>query len=452
MGTHASPNVLLVVLDSVRAANCSLYGAARETTPYLSRLADESTVYTQARAPSNWSLPSHVSLFTGLDAHVHQVTVHDRLRTGHTVFEALAADGYATGLFSENGFLTGRDAGLADPFETVVGVPDDYDDRYDTTVLDPGPDGFYYADRALAWSAEVDGPWAACLNLMDAHRPFEPREAYDRWGDDRARTIQSDLPIRWEWAFYGGDRPCWQLGALESLYDGGIRQADAVLEHALESLRSRGELDETLVVVCGDHGDGFGEPGRVPGEPPAVSHILPMHEELLHVPLVVRPPGGATGERVDELAALTRFPAVARAHARGDPPSRGFTVDRALALKQPVTADLRERFERRCDPVEPYLEPSRAVYENAPDTPGAVRKRSYWGDRGVTTIVHAPGVVEHREPIEPETVDRAFRDGDDDRDGDADPAHDDRDPVREPLAGRQPDADVEAQLAALGYY
>ena len=92
----SSPNVLLVVLDSVRAANCSLYGAARETTPYLSRLADESTVYAQARAPSNWSLPSHVSLFTGLDAHVHQVTVHDRLRAGHTVFETLSADGYAT--------------------------------------------------------------------------------------------------------------------------------------------------------------------------------------------------------------------------------------------------------------------------------------------------------------------------------------------------------------------
>ena len=441
----SSPNVLLVVLDSVRAANCSLYGAARETTPYLSRLADESTVYAQARAPSNWSLPSHVSLFTGLDAHVHQVTVHDRLRAGHTVFEALSADGYATGLFSENGFLTGRDAGLAAPFETVVGVPDDYDDRYDTTVLDPGPDGFYYADRVLTWSAEVDGSWAACLNLMDAHRPFEPREAYDHWGDDRARTLQSDLPIRWEWAFYGGDRPYWQLGALESLYDGGIRQADAVLEHVLESLRSRGALDETLVVVCGDHGDGFGQPGRVPGEPPAVSHILPMHEELLHVPLVVRPPGGATGERVDELAALTRFPAVVHAHTRDDPSSRGFTVDRALALKQPVTADLRERFERRCDPVEPYLEPSRAVYENAPDTPGAVRKRSYWGDRGVTTLVHAPGVVEHRDPIEPETVDRAFRDTANDRDPD-------RDPVREPLAGRQPDADVEAQLAALGYY
>ena len=126
-----SPNVLLVVLDSVRAANCSLYGAARETTPYLSRLTDESTVYTQARAPSNWSLPSHVSLFTGLDVHVHRVTVHDRLRAGHTVFEALAADGYATGLFSENGFLTGRDAGPADPFETTVGVPDDDDDDDD---------------------------------------------------------------------------------------------------------------------------------------------------------------------------------------------------------------------------------------------------------------------------------------------------------------------------------
>lgn len=281
-----------------------------------------------------------------------------------------------------------------------------------------------------------------CVSKPNGRSPdLRAREAHDCWGDGRVRTLQADLPIRHEWAFYGGDRPYWQLGALESLYDGGIRQADAVLEHALKSLRSRGELGETLVVVCGDHGDGFGEPGRVPNEPPAVSHVLPRHEEPLHVHLVVRPPGGATGERVDELAALTRFPAVARAHARGDSPLCGFIINRALALKQPVTADLRKRFERRCDPVEAYLEPSRASYENAPNTSGAVRKHSYWGDRRVTTLVHAPGVVEHHEPVKPETVDRSFRDGDDGRDS-----------VREPLASRQPDADVEAQLAALGYY
>ena len=436
MGTETRPNVLLVVLDSVRAANCSLYGARRSTTPFLETLAARARTYTQARAPSNWSLPSHVSVLTGLETHDHGVTVHDRLLPGNTVFEAFAAAGYETGLFTENGFLTGHAVGIEECFGTVVDVPDEYPDRYDTASINPGPDGFYYADRFAAWRRAVEGPWAACLNLMDAHRPFEPRDEFDRWGDDRARELQSDLDARWEWTFHGGDRPYWQLAGLESLYDGGIRQVDAVLERVVGGLRDAGVLDETLLVACGDHGDGFGEPGRLDGEPPAVSHIVPMHEELLHVPLVVRPPGGADGERVHEPAALTRFPAVARGHAAGDPPAEGFASASVVATKQPVTGDLRDRFARTCDRVEPYAAPSRAVYTNADGT--AVRKRYYWGEEGAELLSHRAGVVEAAGPAAPATVDAAFDEG--------------TASVREPLDGRQVTDEAKEQLAALGYY
>ncbi len=438
MGATRRPNVLLVVLDSVRAADCPLYDARRETTPRLSRFAAEGRTYTGARAPSNWSLPSHVSLFTGIETHAHRVTVHDRLLPGNTVFEDLADRGYETGLFTENGFLAGHEVGVKEAFETVETVPDDHPDRYDTTELDPGPDGFYYADRFARWSADRDGPWAACVNLMDAHRPFEPRAAYDRWGDGRAREIQRDLPARWEWTFHGGERPYWQLRGLESLYRGGIRQADAILGRIVDGLRERGELDETLVVVCGDHGDGFGEPGLLDGEPTAVSHIVPMHEELLHVPLVVRPPGGAGGERIDGPAALTAFPDVALSHADPDrdPPAAGFSADTVVASKQPVTADLRERFEAACEDVERFVAPSRAVYTAAVD--GAVRKRYYWGEAAGECLIHRPDAVEYVGPADPDAVDAAFDEGEAD--------------VREPMAGRQADDETREQLAALGYY
>jgi arylsulfatase A len=382
-------NVLLVVLDSVRAANCSLLGSRRETTPTLSRLAREATVYEQARAPSNWSLPSHVSLFTGLETHVHGVTVHRRLEPGHTVFERLAADGYDTGLFTENGFLAAHEVGLKDAFETVETVPAETPDAYATGEVNDGPDGFYYADRLREWLDAREGPWAACLNLMDAHRPFEPRPAFDRWGDDDARRLQSSLDLRWEPQFHGDAVPDWQLAGLETLYDGGIRQADAVLDRVVADLRERGALDDTLLVVCGDHGDGFGEPGYLSGEPPAVSHIVPMHETLLHVPLVVRPPGGGPGERVAAPATLTRFPDAVAAARRGERPS--FVPDGpVVAAKQPVTADLRRRFERACGDPEPLFAASRAVYEPSGD---GVVKTYHWGEAAGRLRVPAAGAT-----------------------------------------------------------
>ena len=432
------PNVLLVVLDSVRARNCSLYGHRHATTPFLESLASESTVYAQARAPSNWSLPSHVSLFTGIEAHAHKVTTHDRLRPGHTVFDALDGRGYRTGLFTENGFLASHGAGLYEAFETVRTVPEEYPVVYDTTELNPGPDGFYYADAFESWRADGQGPWAACLNLMDAHRPFEPRPGFDRWGDDRARELQADLPTRWEWRFHAGDRPYWQLAGLEHLYDGGIRQADAVLERVVERLRNAGELDDTLLVVCGDHGDGFGEPGLLDGEPPAVSHIVPMHEALLRVPLLVRPPGGAAGRTRHEPAALTAFPDAALAAADGDPVAGAFARKRVRATKQPVTAELRERFTDACADPDRFLAESRAVYRADDTDRRAVRKRYFWGDAAAECRIRGPGEISVVEPISSERVDAAFDDHDPD--------------VRDPFDADGVADDTREQLAALGYY
>ncbi|RLM53572.1 sulfatase [Halobellus sp. Atlit-31R] len=451
-----APNVCLVVLDSVRAANCSLYGARRDTTPYLSELATESTVYHQARAPSNWSLPSHVSLFTGLETHVHGVTVHDRLEPGHTVFERLATEhGYDTGLFTENGFVGAHEVGLRTAFETVRSVPSEFGDEYATTEVNPGPDGFYYADRFLEW---VDGhgdgdQWAACVNLMDAHRPFEPAEPYDEWGDDDARELQADLGVRWEWAFHGGDTPMWALRGLESLYDGGIRQADAIVERLVEGLRARGVLDDTLLVVCADHGDGFGEPGVLDEEPTAVSHIVPMHESLLHVPLVVRYPEQRDREQHAERrdvfrpAALTRFPSVALDAASGrELPTDAFVPDGpVVASKQPVTGDLRERYVEACAEPEPFFAPSRAVYRAADDGTDttSVQKTYHWGKQvGELQVYDAQSVS----PRSTTTLDEAAThlDAAFDRFDSAD--------VRQPREDQSVSVETKERLAALGYY
>ena len=425
-------NVLLVVLDSVRAENCSVYGHPAETTPTLTSLAGTATVHEQARAPSNWTLPSHVSTFTGEPTAAHGVTVADRLAPGNTVWDDLAAAGYDTGLFTENGFLAAHPVGLSAPFGTVETVPEDPPEEYVTGRENDGPDGFYYADRFLSW-AEDRAEWAACLNLMDAHRPYEPAPAYDRWSDDDAWTLQSMLPLRWEFAVHGGEFPPWQLAGLETLYDGGIRQADAVLGRVLEGLREQGVFEETLLVVCGDHGEGFGEFGHLPGQPRAIAHIVPTTEQLLHVPLVVKRPGQTTGERVGGPATLTAFPDVVRACHDG---GRATAVrERVLASKQPVTGDLRQRYERAVENPAPLFARSHAVYERDGE---AVRKTYSWGDAVGEARVHAAGVVDHR------------------REGDRTALTERLDELGDPDLRRERTDDVseetKAQLGALGYF
>ena len=425
-------NVLLVVLDSVRAANCSLYGYPAGTTPTLSSLADTATVHEQARAPSNWTLPSHVSLFTGTSTAAHSVTVADRLAPGHTVWDDLGAAGYDTGLFTENGFLASHPVGLSASFDTVETVPADPPEAYVTGRENDGPDGFYYADRLLSW---LDGreEWAACLNLMDAHRPYEPAPAYDEWSDEDAWTLQSMLPVRWEFPVHGGEYPYWQLRGLETLYNGGIRQADAVLGHIVDGLRERGLFEETLLVVCGDHGEGFGERGHLPGQPRAVAHIVPTTEQLLHVPLVAKRPGQTAGGRVSDPATLTAFPDVVAATRNGE--SASFRRDRVLASKQPVTGDLYDRYERAVGNPAPLFAPSHAVYE--PDGDG-VRKTYSWGEAVGEAHVHRPGVVEYRGEGQQERIETAHK-------GLSDP-----DLCRERTD--KATEETKAQLEALGYF
>jgi arylsulfatase A-like enzyme len=129
------------------------------------------------------------------------------------------------------------------------------------------------------------------------------------------------------WEFNGGQRPWWQRKALEGLYDGTIRQMDAQVERTLDTLRASGTLDDTLVVVTADHGEGFGEPSRIRPDARVAAHGAGIHEVLCHVPLVIRPPGGTDAKRIAEPASLTQLPTVVRRVLRGDSVTKAFVPD-----------------------------------------------------------------------------------------------------------------------------
>lgn len=354
-------NVLLVILDSVRARNTSLHGYERETTPFLEGLARDGHRYTQARSPGRWSIPSHASIFTGRSVREHGLTDRGhRLEPGTTVFHDLSEAGYDTGVFSKNSFLNVDDTGLAADFDTVVslktppfaggldpgrfgGVREllseaaghapvrsllnaaivkaswDYPELVPRRVRARCPrlvPDRRYVDELLDWT-EGRERWAACINLMGAHGPYEP--VHDEWATPEARRVEREVEHKWE--FYG-DRPWSDIELLEDLYDGCIKDVDEDIRRLVRGLDARGQLEDTLVVITADHGEGFGEPDPLREDARVVGHGTGSHEHLFHVPLVVLPPDDESRTVTDPVS-LTEFPAVVRRALDGEPPVFG---------------------------------------------------------------------------------------------------------------------------------
>ena len=427
-------NVLLVILDSVRARNCSLYGYHRDTTPFLTELASEGTTFERAISPTVWSLPSHVSMFTGHHATEHGILDQSsKLDPAATVFDELRRDhGYETGLFSQNAYLTAIDTGVRDAFDHVTGLQKDLFDeglqavamktdenigknepvtqseyirwslghdhpvksllnglyakligwypRIETLPLtDVGPAD--YTEAFEGWLDDRDGPWAACINYMGAHTPYRPEE-HNHWGDDQLTAIQRDTDdIIWE--FVGGERPWWQREAMEHLYDGAILNLDDELRRLDAALRDAGVRDETMIVVCGDHGETFGEPSDL--HPVQLSaHAYSVHERLVHVPLVVDAPGDEGGV-VEEPVSLTGIADLIRSatHTPDLDTLRGPPV---LTTASGLELNQRDRASKYVDDLRPYDGVARAVYETGADS--TVEKHMTWGAASATAQLY----------------------------------------------------------------
>ena len=470
-------NVLVVILDSVRAKNTSLHGYGRETTPFLSTFADRSTVYTQARAPGIHSIASHVSMFTGAHVEEHGATHHTTaIDPTRTVWHDLEREhGYATGLFTNNRIVSNA-SNLADCFghvhEPDYPLTDRLENRIDGTVLkrayfrgydglarltaalgsdhngtqadtggnetvqtadsngragrtDAGQTGGGDSDggvldrlsagiaggvRGMAglaglsgantgyktlfggefvgafldWEAQQDGPWAACLNLMDAHSPYEPQPEYDRWADGRNWRIQREAkPSVWETL----DGEGWdRLAALEPLYDGAIRQTDAVVRKLVAALEQRGMLADTLLVVTSDHGEAFGEQSRLLPAVRLRDHKWGVHEALTHVPLVVSYPGQSERRVVEAAVSLTDTPALVRTAVTDGTDGDPLTGDEVLTSTFRLPEEKTSKY-GSIDDIDRYVGPWRAVYETREDS---VRKFAQKGERGLTLDIGGP--------------------------------------------------------------
>jgi arylsulfatase A-like enzyme len=280
-------NVVLVVIDTLRRDHLAAYGYARETTPVLSAIAREGTRF-DALSPSSWTKPATASLLTGLHPLRHQTFGRvDRLPdSAVTLAERLSAFGYDTLGLSANGWVA-RAFGFAQGFRRFVEEPVERAHAVDL-VRQVQPD-----------IARLREPFFLYAHFVDPHLPYDPST------DWRGEPLVGSRPVELAEvdATHSGARPAALLRRARDLYDGEVRGADSGLGMIIESLRRRGVLERTLVVVTADHGEELQEHGRM-------SHGQTLYSEVLDVPLVLSGPGVPRGRHFGGASLLDVVPTV----------------------------------------------------------------------------------------------------------------------------------------------
>jgi arylsulfatase A-like enzyme len=291
----APPNVILIVVDTLRADHLSHYGYARATAAPLDRFRSEATLFSRAYSTAPWTGPSTMSIHTGLSTLRHGGNAHgDALPPeAETLAERLSAAGYATHGISFNHNVsrkTGFDQGF-DAFDDYLGKATAY------------PDIEKMVSKVDDWLAEVPRePYFLYLHPMNVHGPY-------RVPEERQSTLLGHPPSR-DFKYYGAElmAPLMRKGRLdlrervtpamlESLtdqYDVAVHYSMEQIAAMLKAIEAQGLLDDSVVILTADHGEELFDHG-------GFSHGFTLHREVIHVPLYVHRPGQdapATEDRV----------------------------------------------------------------------------------------------------------------------------------------------------------
>ena len=323
-----APNILVIVLDTVRAESLSLYGYDRPTTPGLERLAQSGATFDFAMSTAPWTLTSHGTMFTGRYPDELEGDFEHPLKFRTPVLaDEFRKRGYVTGGFVGNLPYTTRESGLAtgfvhyddyrlaarqlvlhswiahtpivrnllnsrsarDLWNAIRNPSLEFDFRLFNARTYGRPSAEQITSAFLNWQAEQqqERPFFAFLNYYDGHDPYSaPRDFLRRF----ARAP--------------GDR--------KGVYAAAIAYIDSEVDRLVTQLQNRQLLDNTIIVITADHGEQFNDHGLN-------KHGNSLYTQLLHVPLVIRYPAAVPrGVRVSDTVTLRDLPATLADLARLD--------------------------------------------------------------------------------------------------------------------------------------
>ena len=336
-----APDVLVLLVDVLRADQLGAYGYERPTSPNIDALAEDSIFFENFASASTYTKTSVSSLFTGLTAHHHgvyegsfgqdptkvqsDVLSHDFT----TLAEAMHGEGLQTAGWVENGQLRaymGFDQGFALY----------HDQPGDIEVI---------TDQYLDWHRE----WAdvtrsfVYLHFIDLHAPYHPKLPYrgtfgsaeelatanldyPSWQDFKTKVAMGEIVLTPE-----------EIREFEAKYDELILYVDDWIGRIIADLKARGRYDDTMIVLTADHGEGFWEHGFI-------SHSNVPFDELVHIPLLVKMPGSdGAGRRVDDMVGLIDLAPTLIEFAGGTPPA-SMDGESFLPLLTDADASLEERW------------------------------------------------------------------------------------------------------------
>ncbi|NIR47208.1 sulfatase-like hydrolase/transferase [candidate division KSB1 bacterium] len=340
---NKKPNILFIVMDSVRARNLSCYGYHRNTTPNLDEFASEGAIFEQAISESCWTLPVHTSLFTGLYPMNHGVTVsQDDLPDNFpTLARLLNEHGYQTCCISNNAYIS-KGTGLTQGFEEVKDIWRLTHPRGTKRTLmsrikiklkkfgklseplialmrllrhgrkilretkNSEDSGAYVTNESIKkWLTESwdeERPFFMFVNYMECHEKYNPPYPYDRKfmpsRFSRWRVLQVN-PDKEKILESSEKKKAEDLEIMKALYDGELNYLDMRIGELIDYLNSQGILENTVTVITSDHGDSLGEHDEL-------GHRRVLYEQLIHVPLLIRYPRVFTpGTHVKEQVQLS---------------------------------------------------------------------------------------------------------------------------------------------------
>jgi Sulfatase len=278
---HKMGAIFVWMVDTLRADKVHVYNPDTVVqTPHYDAFAADSTRFASAQVPGNWSLPSHASILTGVYPTVHKATLHEsRLsREVPVVAELMRKGGYRTAMFSSNGYISDKWG---------------FDRGWDETrnfIRENLPNGADYLWNVAKKWILANGPHRQFVYLatVEPHVIYNPKKQF--------------LERYWKKPYHGPIKPVLtgiQLGLIktgrlkvnatdkayiEALHNAEITQSDALFGAFVADLKAAGLYDSSAVIVISDHGDEFWEHGDV-------GHAQSVHQELVHVPLMVHAPG-----------------------------------------------------------------------------------------------------------------------------------------------------------------